>query len=347
VASVAAVLSALLAACSSTSAGGGPDASSVPKVTVSPRPATDARSVSARPSAGCRTTTAPSTGSTPVAEHLVSSGVKRTYLRMVPLSYRTGRPMPLVIDLHGYLEGAVIHVQMSGLAAFGARHGFIDLTPQGTGTDVFWNASGTSKAPNDVQFIRDLIDTTSADLCVDRNRIYVTGLSLGAFMTSLVGCRLASEVAAIAPVAGLRWPAGCRPARPVPIVAFHGTADPILSYAGGYGTGAAALPVNQQAKVVLAGTPWGPVRDSLHEWAAFERCTRTVRSKVTRSVSLLSYQRCAGGSVVELYSIAGGGHAWPGSAFSAKISQFVGHTTFEISADRLIWQFFQAHPLRG
>ena len=48
---------------------------------------------------------------------------------------------------------------------------------------------------------------------------------------------------------------------------------------------------------------------------------------------------------IELYRIEGGGHAWPGSAFSRQIEPAVGYTTFEIRATDLIWEFFEQHPL--
>ena len=46
------------------------------------------------------------------------------------------------------------------------------------------------------------------------------------------------------------------------------------------------------------------------------------------------------------YVIGGGGHSWPGSDFSATIESIVGLTTFEVDANEVMWEFFQAHPLR-
>ena len=50
---------------------------------------------------------------------------------------------------------------------------------------------------------------------------------------------------------------------------------------------------------------------------------------------------------VELYRVTGGGHSWPGSAFSASavMEKVVGKTTLTINADALIWQFFRQHSL--
>lgn len=80
-------------------------------------------------------------------------------------------------------------------------------------------------------------------------------------------------------------------------------------------------------------------------WARRNGCaaepgTRTVASGVTQ----IAY-RCPAGADVVLYRITGGGHAWPGSAVSQSVGSVIGFTTMAISADAIIWQFFEAHPL--
>ncbi len=344
VGALALALVAALGGCSASSATG--TTTSGPSTTTAPTAARTGAAVPARPSAGCHdgATARAGTGK-PLPTTIRSSGIERQYYLEVPTSYAPHTPMPLVVDLHGYLEGATVHLQMSGLAAYGAKVGFIDLTPQGLGKDAYWNATDAPDGPKDLQFIQDLLTTTEHDWCVDLNRVDVAGLSMGAWMTSLVGCHLAGEVAAIAPVAGLRWPAGCAPSRPVPVIAFHGTADPILAYGGGFGHGAASLPTDADMAVVMKGFTWAPVRQSLHDWATDEHCRSVSSTKVAAKVTLLRYRGCKGGSVVELYSVIGGGHAWPGSQFSARIASVVGATTFEIDANELMWRFFRAHPL--
>ncbi|MCU1364867.1 MAG: poly(3-hydroxybutyrate) depolymerase, partial [Ilumatobacteraceae bacterium] len=66
---------------------------------------------------------------------------------------------------------------------------------------------------------------------------------------------------------------------------------------------------------------------------------------VAADVTLLRYD-CPAGAEVQLYRVEGGGHAWPGSAFSVQIESVVGKTTLSIDATKLIWEFFTAHPLR-
>jgi polyhydroxybutyrate depolymerase len=280
-----------------------------------------------------------------------SGGVARWYYRHVPPSYTGTKPMPVVIDLHGYEEGATIHTKMSALGPFGDTHGFVTITPEGSGTTVpFWN---TDLHGRDIKFIGDLIDEVEKTLCVDQRRVFVTGLSNGAFMTSAVACAYSKRIAAAAPVAGIEDIAGCTFARPVPVIAFHGTADPFVSYTGGLGSKALALPAADGSGKTLAqsGLPKnaskGPsIPQVTADWAKRNGCGTTPSDRpVTADVTLISFP-CPPGADVDLERITGGGHAWPGSAFSQAIAATVGKTTMTISADAIIWQFFEAHPLR-
>ena len=83
-----------------------------------------------------------------------------------------------------------------------------------------------------------MLEGVSEELCIDESRIYAAGLSMGGFMSSLVACEMSGRFAAVAPVAGLQFPDGCDPGRPIPVLSFHGTADPILLFNGGVNTDA-------------------------------------------------------------------------------------------------------------
>ncbi len=280
-----------------------------------------------------------------------SQGTARWYFRHVPSSYDGHTQMPVVIDLHGYLEGATIHKQASGLESYGDRHRFVTITPQGSGTTVAkWS---TDLQGADVAYLGDLLDELDNTLCVDDRRVFVTGLSNGAFMTSAVACAYADRVAAVAPVAGIRDIPGCKPARPVPVLAFHGTADPFVSYAGGLGAKALDLPAADGSRRTIGQSGGrsvaarGPsIPEITTAWAKRNGCESRPPSqrKVRSDVTLLTWA-CPAGADVELYRISGGGHAWPGSQFSKAIASVVGRTTFSISANDEMWSFFRAHPL--
>ena len=108
---------------------------------------------------------------------------------------------------------------------------------------------------------RRRIDHVSAQACVDASHIYATGFSGGARMSSLLGCGLGARLAAIAPVSGLRAPAATCPARPIPVITFHGLADPENPYEGH---------VPGRAAWVESGP------DALRDWAAHNKCKEKV-----------------------------------------------------------------------
>jgi polyhydroxybutyrate depolymerase len=278
---------------------------------------------------------------------MTSGGKQRWYFRHIPPV--PNEPSPVVLDLHGYSEGATVHEMMSNLGAFGDANGFITITPQGQGKVARWDTKLDSA---DMQFIGDLLDEVEQDLCVDQNRIYVTGLSNGAFMTSAVACKYADRIAAAAPVAGIRDIAGCKPSRPVPVIAFHGTGDTFVAYDGGPGSSVANLPAPDGSGKTLgeegldSGQPKGPtIPEITADWAKRNGCrTKRTETTVTADVDLITFS-CPKGAEAELYRVNGGGHSWPGSAFSQQVGSVVGPTTMSISANELMWKFFQEHPL--
>ncbi|MCX4090845.1 alpha/beta hydrolase family esterase [Nocardia sp. alder85J] len=298
-------------------------------------------------SAGCATPdrTAPGSSTLPFA----SGGQSGHYILDVPAG-ATG-PLPLVLDLHGYLEPAEIQRTSSGLGEFGSTHGFLTITPQ-LDEPGFPRWDFTPGQP-DVDWLSTLLTQVESTQCVDQRRVYAAGLSMGAFTSSALACRLSDRIAAVAPVAGLQDFQWCHPTRPVPIVAFHGTSDPIIAYTGGIGPNARYLPSPDGSGSAVRQQPGGPgvdgpgpqsIPDIATAWARRNGCgDAPTEQHVTRDVDLTTYP-CPPAGTVELYSVLGGGHTWPGSSFASP-EPLTGSTTQSISADAIIWDFFQAHPL--
>ena len=320
--------------------------------------ATPATKVKARPSAGCSAPAQSGADRTPDTKVEVAvpgqtgEYATRWYYEAVPSSASATKPTPLIVDLHGYSEGAMVHRLMSAMATLGEQEGFITVTPQGQGPVPRWDTA--LKGSPDVAFIGAMLDQVEAQRCIDLNRVYVMGLSNGAFMTSAMACVYADRFAAAAPVAGIQTPKGCKPSRPVPVVAFHGTADGFVSYTGGLGTDALNLPAPDGSGKKLGDTGGLPKEASngptvpqvTKAWAKRNGCSTTAkRTKVSSDVTRFAYSGCRGGADVQLYRITDGGHTWPGSEFSKSIGSLVGRTTMTIDADEIAWKFFQAHPL--
>jgi polyhydroxybutyrate depolymerase len=317
-------------------------------ITVGSIPVAAASRVPARPSSGCSLPTPVVPGTTD--NLLAAGGDQGAYVREIPPSYNGKKPMPVVIDLHGYGESATLQAHLTALGHYGDSHGFITITPQVAGPVPSWTTTLGSK---DLAFIGGLLQTVESTLCVDRNRVYVAGYSNGAMMTSSVACQFAGQVAAVSPVSGIEDPAGCHPSRPVPVVTFHGTADQYVSYTGGLGPAALKLPAANGSSQTLGQEIGGnssllkgpSVPQLTATWAVRNGCDRTPsQHAVATGVTLIAFH-CPKGDDVELYRITGGGHAWPGSVFSKAITSVIGKVTFAISANRIMWVFFQAHPL--
>lgn len=309
-------------------------------------PGTTRTSVGCTPTAGNTSTDALTRGGQ-IEGTVTSAGASRSYLTYVPDGY-DGAPTPLVVDLHGYLSGADGQVAMSDLATQADIDDFVVVTPQGNTELPYWNAAPDPGLPDDVQFVSDVIDHVGASLCIDPARVYVDGFSNGAFLASLVACRLSDKVAAVAAVAGLMFPTDCDPARAVPILAIHGTDDQFVSFAGAPNAALETLAWNDDSRRAFAALRFADVTVSQAEWAAQQGCgTDPTRTQVADDVELVAFTGCDDGSTVQLYVVDGGGHTWPGSELSAASASILGPTTFAFDASDVIASFFLAHPMQG
>jgi polyhydroxybutyrate depolymerase len=266
---------------------------------------------------------------------IISSGMKREYLLYVPRSYDPARPAPLVISLHGAMNWPAYQMKVSQWNKAADEHGFIVVYPAGTGTGPrtwFMEGADTPSRMPDVRFISDLIDTLEASYNIDPSRIYANGLSNGGGMAFVLSCTLSHRIAAIGAVSAaqsLPW-SWCADSTPVPMIAFHGTADPIVPYQGG--------------KVWIAPEPFPSVVAWADHWARRNHCRPTpLDSRVAPDVTRSEYAGCANDAAVVLYTIEGGGHQWPGG--KPIPGWIVGPINRSIDATGLMWKFFQAHPL--
>lgn len=254
-------------------------------------------------------------------ETIMVGGATRQYLLHVPAGAGQGQPAALVLNLHGYSSSAAQQEQVSQMSAKADSAGFIVAYPEALGAPPSWKFGDRAEGRADVAFIRDLIAKLSSQLNIDPARVYLAGISNGAEMSYRLTCDLGGAVAAFATVAG-GYPllASCQSAPATPAVAFHGTADAILAYAG-------------RPPLLL------PVRDWAASWAAHNRCAPAPSTILQQGeVTGEQWGGCAGGADVVLYTIEGKGHSWPGSRMPASI------TTRAISATDIIWDFFAAHP---
>jgi polyhydroxybutyrate depolymerase len=289
-------------------------------------------------SSGCGSPASPSTVTlTPTVD-----GRSRLAIVHLPSGYHTATPDPLVINMHGTGSNALEQEGLTGMDSTADADTFIVAYPQGDipaaggfdwnipGEPLFGGAAVPANAPDDVSFIERLVTILEQKYCVNPGRVYATGFSGGARMASQLGCDASNVFAAVAPVSGLRFPSPCPSLRPVPVVSFHGTADPVDPYLG-----------NGQ-KYWTYSVPVAAQRWAVHDGCAANPAT----SQPDSGVMLTAYGNCTGDSAVELYTIAGEGHEWPGGpTLRKRITRELGPQSNAISANETMWAFFVAHPL--
>ncbi len=267
---------------------------------------------------------------------IVSSGKPRSYLLFVPPSYDRTKPTPLVISMHGAAGWPAQQMNLSRWNRLAESQGFIVVYPSGSDVPKIWHVDRGAGLTRDVSFISALIDTLEATYNIDPTRIYANGLSAGGGMAFVLSCTLSDRIAAVGLVAAAQpmdrgW---CTDQRPLPMIAFHGAADPIVPYQGG--------PLGDPFNPVKVMFP--PVRDWVAGWARRNRCgPKPVESGVAPDVTRIEYTRCAGDATVMLYTIQGGGHSWPGG--KPLPEWWVGPTSRSIDATSQMWTFFRAHQL--
>jgi len=232
---------------------------------------------------------------------LTFGGVQRSYLLHVPPGLQS--PAGLVINLHGAGMTGRDQAGLTNYNAVGDRFGFVVAYPDGI--DLSWADGRGASVPDrqgvdDVGFLAALIDRLVRDFRVPPGRVFVTGMSAGAFMATRLACQRADLVAAIAPVAGtLGSGVPCAPSRPVSVLQIHGTADPVVPYGGGpmVGRGGASDVV---AAPAIA-----------ERWRAIDQCPAPLADAgVAGAASRMAVAGCAQGTEVVLVRVEGGGHFW-------------------------------------
>ncbi len=275
--------------------------------------------------AGCEANGLP-VGVTTVVE-IEHDGLLRSYRVHVPDGVDPNSETPLVVNWHGLGSNALEQEAYAGNAEAAAR-GYIVAYPNGLGNPggQSFNAVnccsqlGSPKhMADDVGFGRAVVADVASKLCVDRTRIYSTGMSNGGFMSDYNACAAADLYAAVAPVSALGAPRiECDPSRPIPILSFNGTADPLVRY-----------DVSQE---------------SMRLWAERNGCSGEPEVEAIEDSFCETWSDCADGVEVVACTITGMEHCWPGNTLV--LPGFCRTGGLEVvDANVRMYDFFEAHRL--
>jgi polyhydroxybutyrate depolymerase len=266
-------------------------------------------------------------------------GRTRTYTLYVPQTLPATTAVPLLIGLHGRGGRGTSFETISGFDALADQYSFITVYPDGFTPpgprNQSWNggyccAAAVAQNIDDVTFIRQLITALMAPQGIDARRIYVAGHSNGAIFGYRLGCELSDVVTAVGVQSGSLGVSPCKPARPVPLLHIHGTADRQAPIGGGV---SALFPggVNQRAAL-----------SSVQEYAAAIGATSAPTTAVRPSNSDVSSSTWTGSSplaVVEYIVVTGATHAWMGHPQAASQDAIIGKPYDKLDSTLEIWSF--------
>ena len=234
---------------------------------------------------------------------LMVNGVRRQYRLSVPRA-DAGVALPVLMAFHGGSGRDYPFPQQREFEELVETEGVIavyplaELVPPNEGE---WQLNTSESSTQDIAFVEALIDDLSSRYCVDANRIYATGYSLGSMFTYELACHLNARFAAIASLAGTMpvTPNSCTLVENVSIMHIHGQDDSIISY----------------------GSEWewkawdsvGTMRDIpslVRFWSEQYNCQNESETQSDSALHIV-HDACDEGVRVEHYRLTGVGHEWP------------------------------------
>lgn len=225
----------------------------------------------------------------------------------------------LVISLHGMNQDPEYQQKQTQWNALADTEGFIVTYP--LGNNRMWDTSGTG----DVKFVEAVMKDMELKHNVDRNRIYLSGFSMGSWLGYHCLETLGDQIAAFGPVSGVDIGKQPKANRMVPIMHIHGTADDVFKYTG-------------DPYHMAGGYP--SIEEYVKKWAAYEGCDasnpQVIRPypanctgpKATRTI----YNNVNDGVEVTLIAIDGKGH-WHSNDPNG------------VNSTQELWNFFKFHQL--
>lgn len=259
--------------------------------------------------------------------------IERDYILYAPESYDGSRPVPLVLNFHGYTQSASYQMSFGDMRSIADTVTFILVYPQGSLLDgkAHWNVGSIPQGSNadDVGFTEAILNDITNDYNIDKTRIYACGYSNGGCFSFELACHLSDRIAAIGSVSGTmtdRMIETYKTSHPMPVVTINGSADNMVKYDG-------TAPVSVLSQ-----------REVLEFWIDFNNTDVTpvitkmadVEPNDASRVELYEYQNGDNGVSVAHYKVISGGHDWPGKTGN-----------MDIDASNIIWNFVSKYDING
>ena len=240
------------------------------------------------------------------ADNLNVNGTNRTMNVYAPKNIEKGRP--LIIQMHGMNQDAPYQQNAAKWESIADTARFVVVFPNGQ--NKAWDIGGDK----DINFLKAIINEMYQKYGIDKNRVYVSGFSMGGMMSYHAANKMGDMIAAIAPVSG---GGGVNsPKRAMPIMHTHGTTDDVVNY--------------------------NSTVNTLKGWVNAQKCSSNSQkikpypsTKPGSAASLEIWSGCTDGVEVRLLTIDGKGH-WYSMDEAVSVN-----TSVEI------WNFVKNYSLDG
>jgi poly(hydroxyalkanoate) depolymerase family esterase len=282
-----------------------------------------------------------------------NSAGSRDYIGYVPSTYKSGTAVPLVVVLHGCTQSADVIRQATRFDQLAEAKGFITVFPeQPKSANQFkcWNFfqdAQMHRGSAEPSLIAGITNWVQQHYTIDSKRVYVTGLSAGGAMASVMGATYPDVYAAIGIGSGCEYDAsatcagyqstdptqaaqaaytemGSR-ARPLPVIAFQGDKDTTVP------------PINADQLVAQ----WRGTAQLAGD-STTEATTQMVNGTTPggRTYTVHHYVDGNGKELVEYWVVHGMNHAWSGGCGCEQYTDPAGP-----DATAATYAFFMSHPM--
>ena len=271
----------------------------------------------------------------PKKDKINIDGKKREYY--VSLPKNTSKPIPLIINFHGFLDRAINQKEFSQMDNYAHQNGVGVVYPEGVKRS--WNVGkAILNNENDIGFVNALIDSVSSKYNIDSDRIYACGFSNGGTFSYELICSLSNKIAAFGSVGGnfsINEKRVCNIDREIPLIHIHGTKDRLQEY-------------NKSDRDFLSTI------ESFNFWVKYNQLDKTIVENITdvhkkdrTTVEKYTFYKNNSDTKVIHFKVENGGHLWLGSPMGDRFLErlLFGRNNHEINSSEELVDFFLKYKL--
>lgn len=285
-------------------------------------------------------------------------GVERQYIEYIPANVQS--PAPVLFVLHGLGDDMSNMFNATGFKQIADQHGWIVITPQALEASVMGYSMGTAwnsgihaslygmdlninEDVDDSGFIMAILDDLIANSNADANNVFVTGFSMGGFMSNRLAIEHGDRIKAIASVSGTvgNVVQGNTPTGHVSAMHIHGTADGTVGYEN--------ADFNLSVTSVSVGLG---AEATVEYWRSYNQCSATPTTynypdNMNDNLTFERYEYTGGteGTRTVFIKVNGGDHTWyytPNNDidYTTEIYNFFAGNTVNIAENELTANIF-------